>query len=168
MESRIVKYFKTEKGRLTKMYNKMRERFLNDEKPHINSLCSKEEFLNFAYSDSSNYLYLYENWVKSNFNSKLVPSIDRIDCSKGYSIDNIQFLTRSDNSKKSNVEYKRNPPKAQNKKRVKLQKDSEVIEFKSCKKACDFLGLSRNAVTIAIKHSKLLKGYKCEYIYDIK
>ena len=44
----------------------------------------------------------------------------------------------------------------------------EVIEFESCKKACDFLGLSRNAVAIAIKHSKLLKGYKCEYIYDIK
>jgi hypothetical protein len=45
---------------------------------------------------------LHTAWVDSGFTPKLVPSIDRIDNNKGYTIDNIRWLSKSDNSKKFN------------------------------------------------------------------
>lgn len=59
---------------------------------------TKDEFL--AFVKNSNYLKLYKKWEKSNFDYKLSPSVDRIDNRKGYSLDNIQLITKSENSKK--------------------------------------------------------------------
>lgn len=41
---------------------------------------------------------LYDDWVSSGFDKKLSPSIDRVDTSKGYTLDNMRWLTHSENS----------------------------------------------------------------------
>lgn len=43
---------------------------------------------------------LYATWEQSGFSRKLTPSIDRINNDKGYTMDNMQWITVSDNSKK--------------------------------------------------------------------
>ena len=147
------------------MYYKMCGRFRDISKPYINTICSKQELYDLA--NKSNYPELFDYWVKSNYSNKLIPSVDRIDCKKGYMIDNIQFMTKSNNSKKSIKEYPPNiiPAQSKRKKRVKLLGDnSEELFFESGKDACDFLGKDRTAISIAIKFSKPIKGYYCYYV----
>lgn len=61
--------------------------------------CTREEFL-ARFKNDAEFLRLFKLWQESNFDYGLVPSVDRIDNTKGYTIDNMQFLTHSDNSLK--------------------------------------------------------------------
>ena len=45
---------------------------------------------------------IYNNWVESGYTTNLMPSIDRRDNSKGYTLDNIQWLSKTENNKKFN------------------------------------------------------------------
>lgn len=65
-------------------------------------LCSYAEFIDWFNKNKKQFIKLYKKWEKSGFERKLSPSIDRIDSSKGYSIDNIQWLALTDNCKKHN------------------------------------------------------------------
>lgn len=49
---------------------------------------------------SDEYNKIYNNWVKSGYDRKLAPTIDRINNSIGYIIENIQFLSMIDNVNK--------------------------------------------------------------------
>lgn len=62
-------------------------------------ICSREEFKSKFINDPQ-FLYIFDQWGKNNYDILYSPSIDRIDNSKGYTIDNIQILTHSDNSSK--------------------------------------------------------------------
>ena len=66
------------------------------------NFCTKEEFLAWCYSDVVMMVFesLYSNWEKENFSRKMCPSIDRIDSKKGYTTDNLQWITLSQNSSK--------------------------------------------------------------------
>ena len=55
--------------------------------------------MKWAESDPE-FIRLFKEWEESGYEYKLTPSIDRIDNSRGYDLDNIQFLTLSENSKK--------------------------------------------------------------------
>ena len=68
------------------------------------SYLSKKEWEEWCY-ETSNYkkfIEIYNNWVKSNFENKLSPSVDRIKNNKSYTKDNIQWLTKSENCQKFN------------------------------------------------------------------
>lgn len=63
---------------------------------------SKNEWNDWCY-DIKNYkkfIMIYNNWVKSNFNEGLSPSVDRINNDLSYTPENIQWLTKLDNCKK--------------------------------------------------------------------
>ena len=61
--------------------------------------CTREEFKSKFINDSQ-FLYTFEQWAIRNYDILYSPSIDRIDNTKGYTLDNIQVLTHSDNSSK--------------------------------------------------------------------
>lgn len=95
-------YAKSLKGRLVRCYNHMSQRVRGVHKEYLAykglSLLSKEDFYEFSLSDR-NYINLHSDWVSSNYDLKSCPSIDRIDSSKGYDLDNIRWLTHSENSR---------------------------------------------------------------------
>jgi len=90
-------------GLITKMFNgqhassKKRKQSL----PTYN----KEEFRSWLLSQE-NFNLLYANWIESNFNHMLIPSVDRIDCDKSYSFDNIELITWKQNLKNESRDIK--------------------------------------------------------------
>ena len=68
---------------------------------------SKEEFMKWANENMDKFMELYAPWAASNYQKKLAPSVDRIDNSKGYTKDNLQWLTHGQNSAKYHKENRK-------------------------------------------------------------
>jgi hypothetical protein len=98
------KYERTKKGKLMRIYRNMKSRIegVQWKKHHLyqgKDLLSKEEF--YAWAESQPEFHkLYDEWVDSDYQRKLAPSVDRIDSNKGYSIDNMEWVTHSENSRR--------------------------------------------------------------------
>ena len=99
-------YAKSLKGRLVRCYNHMSQRVKGTCKEYHKykglSILDKQDFYDWAISDK-NYNKLHSDWVLSNYKLSKCPSIDRIDSLKGYDIDNIRFLTHSENSRLGSI-----------------------------------------------------------------
>ena len=96
------KYWKTPNGKLMLTYNNMKRRVDGYVKPHIYNglaICERNDFYEWC-KRNDDFISLYKDWIDSGCERKLSPSIDRIDSNKGYSIDNIQWITHSENSRK--------------------------------------------------------------------
>lgn len=100
------KYSKTFKGRLVRCYNHMSQRVGGNCKDYVRykglEILDKDVFYNFSLN-SKEYKLLHSDWVDSGYILKLCPSIDRVDSSKGYSLDNIRWITHSENSRQGAV-----------------------------------------------------------------
>ena len=106
-KSRIAnsKYWKTEKGKLMLTYNNMKRRVDGYVKPHIYNgldICERYEFYEWS-KNNTDFKLLFEEWSSKGFIRKISPSIDRIDTSLGYSVDNMQWITQSENSRKGSI-----------------------------------------------------------------
>ncbi len=64
--------------------------------------CTKDEFVNRFLTDKK-FLSLYKSWQEHDFKRGFAPSIDRIDPTKGYEIDNLQFLSNNENTRKDSI-----------------------------------------------------------------
>lgn len=62
-------------------------------------ICTKDEFISKFINDSK-FLELYSSWQDNYFQRKFAPSIDRINNDLDYTLDNIEFISQSSNSKK--------------------------------------------------------------------
>ena len=96
------KYEKTMSGYLMRMYRNMKSRIegVQSLKAHLyrgKELMDKDSFYEFA-KCSPMFLVLFHQYEKEGYPRKLAPTADRIDSSKGYSINNIQWVTHSVNS----------------------------------------------------------------------
>lgn len=116
------KYEKTKNGFLMRTYRNMKSRILGIQKlkAHLylgKELLAKEEFYKFSLQ-SVDFHSLFEVWENSNYNRKLTPSIDRINSDLGYSLDNIRWITHSENSGLGNK-----------KKRLKINQFSSDNDF---------------------------------------
>lgn len=58
---------------------------------------TKQEMVSFVEDNWAYYFNLYQDWKESDFARANSPSLDRIDATKNYSLDNIQFVTTSEN-----------------------------------------------------------------------
>ena len=98
------------------------------------------------------YKELYDAYKTSNYKTDLVPSIDRLDSTKGYSFDNIELVTFKENMQRNGV----NLQNTLGKKVCVVNKYSgEVIgEFKSQNLAAMVLGISSKK--IGMKVDKIL------------
>ncbi len=98
------KSFKTHIGRL---YSNLKRRTQGKgcKSPELYkglAICTKEEFYTFAIN-SDEFTSLYNTWMENKFNIKYTPSVNRKDTTKGYEIDNIEFITFSENCKLAHI-----------------------------------------------------------------
>jgi hypothetical protein len=98
-------YLETPKGVLMIIYKNMSNRVKgkSTSKPWLYRglpLLEREEFYDWALN-RSNFMELYNFWVNSGKNNAFKPSIDRIDGKQGYTLENMQWLTCSENYAKA-------------------------------------------------------------------
>lgn len=96
-------YYKTKRGLITRIYNNQ-VRHSKDRGRNLPGY-SKEEIISWCF-EKSLFHDLYNNWVESNYNINLIPSIDRKINNLPYTFDNIQLMTWQENREKSNIEMK--------------------------------------------------------------
>jgi len=65
-------------------------------------LMGRDQFYEWAIS-SVEFYTLFMEWEKSNYTRRLAPSVDRVDPTKGYSLDNMEWVTMSENSRRGNL-----------------------------------------------------------------
>lgn len=105
------RYEKTPNGFLMRLYCNMQSRVNGVQylKAHLyagKSLIDRETFYDWA-KNSQDFWTLYQAWTDSNYTRKLTPSVDRIDASRGYELDNMEWVTHSENSRRGGL-HKRN------------------------------------------------------------
>jgi len=101
------KYEKTKSGFLVRLYRNMLSRVtgIQRAKYHLYAGCSllpKDEFYSWAKS-SEDFLRLFREWEWSGYDRKLTPSVDRIDSTYGYQLDNMEWVTHSENSRRGTM-----------------------------------------------------------------
>lgn len=97
------RYEKTRKGFLMRKYRNMTSRVTGVQhlKAHLykgKEILDREDFYEWAVN-SLDFDTLFENWKEGNYDRKLCPTVDRIDASKGYTVENMQWITHSENSR---------------------------------------------------------------------
>lgn len=146
------KYRKTKKGVLTNIYNH----------------CKNRKKINFTlkefhekYMNDIVFVRLYNEWIKHNFDIQYKPTIDRIDCLKDYSFDNIHWLSWKDNRYKQRMEFKR----IRAKKNLMMKDDIIIKKFNSQREAVIKTGLSQANISSCLNGKrKHCGGYK--WIYE--
>jgi len=108
------KYEKTQRGFLMRLYRNMQSRIegVQSTKAHLYiglNLLERETFYCWALSESTFYA-LWDIWVASGYDRKLTPSVDRIDSSCGYTLENMEWVTHSENSRRGALsKHAKNP-----------------------------------------------------------
>ena len=98
------KYEKTEKGFLVRTYRNMLSRVsgVTKNKNHLYlglEILDKKTFYEWSLNNV-NFRELFTYWIMVDYERRYTPSIDRIDSKEGYTIDNIQWITFSENCKR--------------------------------------------------------------------
>jgi len=107
------RYEKTPNGFLVRLYRNMKSRIngIQLTKFHLyagKELLDKEEFYIWA-KNSSKFWELFKEYEDSNYDRKLAPSVDRVNSKLGYNINNMEWVTHSENSRRANY----NKPRVQ-------------------------------------------------------
>ena len=89
-----TEYQRTRHGIVFKLYNQQKSS--SKKRKHCLPSYSIDEFRNWLYSQPK-FDLLYCNWIDSDFNRKLAPSVDRENNEIGYSIDNLTLMTWEEN-----------------------------------------------------------------------
>lgn len=122
---KFIEYGHTKNGLLTQMYATQRNRSKN--RNYKLPVYSKKELRNWLFSQKS-FHTLYDNWVKSDFNKWLRPSIDRKDDYKSYTLDNIQITTWRQNNGRSHDDMRNGINNKRSKSILQYDLDSNFIK----------------------------------------
>lgn len=104
---------------------------------------------------------LYNEWVKSGFIKEKIPTIDRIDARKGYTLDNIHVLTWAENRYKQRFELKR----------VIVRNVCQILNgkiintFRSVKDASIKTGICQSNISTCLNNRRKTAG-GCSWIYE--
>ena len=95
-------YEKTINGFTMRMYRNMQSRIngVQKKKAHLymgKCLLPREDFYNWIRNNDV-FLEMFISYKESGYNQKICPTVDRIDPSKGYYLDNMRIVTHSFNS----------------------------------------------------------------------
>lgn len=97
-KQRWDKYNKSKLGVISRMYRGQCS--TSKRRGHDKPSYSFDELKSFLLN-SDTFNKLYTNWITSNYNKWVKPSLDRLDDNKGYSFNNIQLMTWKENFDKA-------------------------------------------------------------------
>ena len=105
------KYEKTKKGFLVRKYRNMQSRVTGVQKlkAHLYqnlSILDRQLFYKWSLSNKE-FKKLFQKWEKSNYERRLCPSVNRINSGKGYELDNMEWITHSENSRLGSISQSR-------------------------------------------------------------
>lgn len=148
---------KSMRGLASNMYDNQVRR--SKDRGHKCPSYSSKDFVDFVVSQHK-FKYLYEIWVKSGYLKDLVPSVDRIDNSKGYSFDNIRITSWKINNRNGWDESKKEV--------LKLTPDG-YVEYLSVREAAIANGICETAISKACNGKlKTAAGHKWIFKKDFK
>ena len=86
---------------LSRVYSKMRQRTKgrSTKRPDLYlglAILPRDVFVDWS-KNHPDFLKMYKRWFTNNFDRKLTPSINRMNSKKGYTLDNMEWLTNSQN-----------------------------------------------------------------------
>jgi hypothetical protein len=99
------RYERTPQGKLMRTYRNMQSRVLGilKTKRHLyegKEILSRDAFYAWAQA-SPEFRRLFDGWVASGYRCGASPSVDRIDPTQGYTLSNMEWVTHSENSRRS-------------------------------------------------------------------
>ena len=98
---------------LSNLYTRMNQRIRGKNTDKSTSylkadlLCLESIFKEWA-KNHPDFLKLYKQWANSHFDQRLTPSVNRLDSSRGYTLDNVEFVTFSQNCMMANAVLRMN------------------------------------------------------------
>lgn len=119
---------------------------------------SKNEWNQWVEDHMDDFMRLYKVWKVSGYQHKYCPSIDRIDNSKGYTKDNLQWLSSVDNV----IKYQK---EIHDKRGIVVKKNGKIVgRYWSQGEAAIATGVNKSNIS-AILHGvrSSSKGYTFEY-----
>lgn len=101
------RYEKTKSGFLMRCYRNMKSRVTGVQKTKYHlyqdkTLLPKIDFYQWANADNE-FHRLFREWELSGYDIKFTPSVDRIDSQQGYELENIEWVTQSENSRRGSA-----------------------------------------------------------------
>lgn len=93
---------RTKHGMITEIYHS--QLLSSKTRKHNPPTYTKQELEEWIYNKST-FATMYAVWIKSNYNTDLKPSIDRLSDDIGYSFENIQLMTWGENRKKAEIDH---------------------------------------------------------------
>lgn len=118
---------------------------------------TKSDFIEWLYKNRERFNYLFSAWEKNNWDVNYTPSVNRLDDTKGYSLDNLELLTWRRNNE---LGHKGIWKLVQERKPVILKKLDVEKAFVSSTEAAKFLGVSKTSLSDASKNlSRRCKGW---------
>jgi len=103
-------YEKTYKGFLVRLYRNMKSRIsgVQKRKYHLyigKSILPKNDFYEWALNNKT-FIELFDKYKLSGYNRKFAPSVDRLNSNIGYELNNMEFVTHSENSRRGSISKK--------------------------------------------------------------
>ena len=162
-------YYRTPKGLVYKIYQNQIQSSIR--RKHNLPSYTRTELEDFIFSDFM-FDKFYNDWVQSNYKKDLIPSIDRKDDYKPYTLDNIQLTIWKLNNKKGNHDRKYNINTKINKSVQQLSLDFVVIaEYGSTMEAQRATNIGNSEISKCCRNIKKYNTaggfrwrYKNEYI----
>jgi len=122
---RIKLYSKTKKGLITRIYSNQKKSA--KQRSQNAPSYTKLELKVWLYSQEL-FHELYNNWVISGYKNELIPSCDRINDYKSYTLYNIQLMTWQENRNKSHINLDRKRKNKQCKPVIQFDVDGNFIK----------------------------------------
>lgn len=162
----MLSYSRTLEGKILNIFRGQKRRTKLKSLPQIGY--TKQQFLSYCLVNKD-FIYLYNDWVNSNYIKDLAPTFDRLNDYEGYKFGNIQPMVWHENRAKS---WKDRKEGVNNKTNISINKicsnTGEILNtYHSIKEASRIENLDQSNITKCCKNKyKHLGGFNWEYAKD--